>query len=619
MDPSQANPREYLRQAIDAEIKTLERSIRALKHRRNALAPVSSLPTEVILTIFTLLRTPGELPFFIPDKKPDHPEWLRVAHVCHQWREIALRHPLFWSHLDFTTVSSAGAAEILARAKKVPLHLEANVYFGQWDEARFSALRKELQDHVSHIRHLEFSAADLIQLNRTFKNLTSPAPILECLHLKDGLFHPVGTTLTVSNTLFDGSTPRLSCLKLYRCNISWESPLLKGLEHLDLNTPSQRPSLSVWLDALDEMPHLKTLALKWASPIAPPNALLPSRVERTVSLPFLKLLEISTDARDCGLALTHLVLPALTSMHLWVLSCHPDGSDVPEIISYVTRHANRLQYTQPLQSVFVQADPDCVNIVAWTLPDIDLNDEMDFDLDSRDPFDLDSRDLIRTKHSTQVVFSIVGEDWSDLEAHRNIFQTVIADLPLRNLVTLAVHKHTELDKQFWIRYAPQWPLLQHMQLGPAAHRFEEMLLQENNGRCKSPLLPLLKKLVLVELTLSASRTLHLCDALMNRVEQGAPLETLDLRKCHATSRAVELLSEIVVEVLDPEQALMKEAQRFSKWDSPARGFFIEDDSSEVKDDQEDNTYSNNDDEAWEIGETDDDPVDQLHWLLTDGA
>ena len=58
VNSSQANSREYLRQAIDAEIKSLEESIRALRHRRNALAPISSLPTEVIATIFSFFRVP---------------------------------------------------------------------------------------------------------------------------------------------------------------------------------------------------------------------------------------------------------------------------------------------------------------------------------------------------------------------------------------------------------------------------------------------------------------------------------------------------------------------------------------------------------------------------------
>ena len=104
--------------------------------------------------------------------------------------------------------------------------------------------------------------------------------------------------------------------------------------------------------------------------------------------------------------------------------------------------------------------------------------------------------------------------------------------------------------------------------------FRKLLLQEDNEGCKRPLLSSLKKLVLLNTALSACRTLHLCDTLMNCVEQGVPLETLDLSECLASSCAVELLSEIVVEVLGPEEALEEEAQMISEWDSTAYGVKI---------------------------------------------
>src|ERR1700761_411983 len=100
MNPSQANSRERLQQTIDAEIKSLEESVQALKLRRNALSPISSLPSDVFATIFTLLCIPGTLS---QDGKPVyHLARIRVSHVCHQWREIALNQPLLWSHVDFT-------------------------------------------------------------------------------------------------------------------------------------------------------------------------------------------------------------------------------------------------------------------------------------------------------------------------------------------------------------------------------------------------------------------------------------------------------------------------------------------------------------------------------------
>ena len=120
---------------INAEIKSVKESIRALIIRRNALVPVSSLPPEVISSIFSYVR----LVVTAPTLRKNRLAWLHVAHVYHRWREIALNQPLFWSHVDFTTLTSAGAAEILARAKKAPLHLEARVSGDQWDRAQFIA------------------------------------------------------------------------------------------------------------------------------------------------------------------------------------------------------------------------------------------------------------------------------------------------------------------------------------------------------------------------------------------------------------------------------------------------------------------------------------------------
>ena len=67
---------------------------------------------------------------------------IRLSHVCHQWRAIALNQSLLWSHVDFTTLNLAGAAEILARAKSVPLYLEAG---GRWNDVRLRTIRKEIQ------------------------------------------------------------------------------------------------------------------------------------------------------------------------------------------------------------------------------------------------------------------------------------------------------------------------------------------------------------------------------------------------------------------------------------------------------------------------------------------
>ncbi|KAI9453533.1 hypothetical protein BJY52DRAFT_834056 [Lactarius psammicola] len=352
-----------------------------------------------------------------------------------------------------------------------------------------------------------------------------------------------------------------------------------------MRVPFERPSLSDWLDALDEMPQLKTLALHWASPVAPSGALLPPDVERTATLPFLTLFEMSSPARDCGFALAHLVLPALTSLCLIAKSCLQDRSDVQEILPYVARHAHGPQDTQPLQSMLVRNTVMCVEILAWNLPD------MDVELPNQIAF-------FDAMHSGRVAFSVTNDDDWTPGIDMGTFNAVLEALPLEGLVTFTAQKLTfPSNEQFWLRHAPRWSLLRRVRLTPSTERgFREMLLEDNGGH-ESPLLPSLTKLVLVDTALLERRTLRLCDALMKRVEQGVPLETLDLRKCLATNHAVELLSEIVVDVLYPEKTFETGSQMLPE--SVARGLYL-DDNSGVDDYDVDDPDMDSDDEVRDI-------------------
>ena len=556
----------FREQAIDAAIKSSGTSIQEIRRRRNTLAPISALPIEIITAIFFLLRTiPPSSPYFI-SQTIDRLEWLRVAHVCHQWREIALNQPLLWSHVNFTSFSSAGATEVLNRAKTAPLHLEARFSFAAYD-ARIITFNKELRTRISHVFYLGITA-QYLYLRQTLEELVSPAPILEYLSLHGGGAQE--GRVFVSDTLFDGITPRLLCLELFYCDVSWKSPLFKGLKYLEIRelTPNARPSLSIWLDALDKMPQLKMLALYWASPIAPTGVRFLSCVERTITLPSLATLDISASARDCGLALAHLVLPALNHLGIAAQTSYLESqsaSDMQEIILHLPRLTHGLQDTQPIRSVFVYCSKMGVNIVAWTLPDV--NFKLPSQILSSDP-----------TPSALVAFSVSNMDQSP-ETYSRAFNAAMAALPLYNIVTLTTDKFSVFDEQFWLRYAPGWPLLRNVHLGPpAVLGFMSMLLAEN-GEHKCPLLPSLKKLKLVNIRLSASRTLFLCDALMKRVEQGVLLETLDLRTCLATNCAVKLLGKVVVEVLAPEETLTKTAQNVSRWESVPGGHFVPDPSN----------------------------------------
>ena len=577
MDPSEANSWEYQRQAIDAEIKSLEKSIRALKYRRNALAPISSLPTEVTTLIFSFLHPTSSA--FTPCKKrdPDPLAWLRVAHVCHQWREIALNQPLFWSHIDFDNLSSVGTAEILARAKTAPLYLDARFLGYKWDDARlgrFYAFQEKLQVCIPRICHLLFSA-ETPAIFEILEGLISPAPTLERLSLTCENHHDSEDDV-VPDTLFSGITPRLSCLELRGYGISWKSPLLRGLTYLDIRSPSVCPSLSVWLDALDEMPQLEMFALHQASPVADDDGPFPFDVKRTATLPSLTHFDISESPQDCGFVLAHLDLPALSCLSIKTIFNFPPVDNVHDVFPYITQHTHGSQDTQPLQSMLIRGKKTRVDILAWPAPKIGV--------------EVQGSTLLAATAPARATLSILSHHWTHLDSPNEVLGMAMRAIPLDGLVTLVIQDPlTPPFEQPWLPNLPKFPLLQHLRLTSAvATRFIDWL-QTDDGGCEDPLLPSLKELVVVDAHLYEDWTLHLCEALMKRVEKRVPLEMLDLRTCHPDPgypAAVRLLGEIVVNILGPEETLDARAQIISMWDHSAPGSFVRHDDSDTSSEEE---------------------------------
>jgi hypothetical protein len=574
MNPSQENSRECLQQTIDAEIKALEEStgIRVLRLRRNALSPISTLPPEVFAAIFSLLCPSS------PDRNPDHHlARLCVSHVCHHWREIALNQPLLWSNVNFTTLSLAGATEILARAKSVPLYLEARVSH-HWDDDRSSTFRKELQASVPNIRHLCITA-DHFHLRRTLEGLVSPAPTLECLVLVcHAGFCDGEIDFVLPDTLFNGSTPRLSCLKLLYCEISWTSPLLKGLRYLEIRLPSiMEPTLAAWLDALDELLRLETLALNSASPSAPP---FPFDVERTATLPSLTHLEIFASTKDCALALAHLDLPALTELH--VISRDPNRhlnrDDVPRLLPYVVRHAHGPQDTQPLQSVLIRIEGHRAEILAWSVPNIDVEVLKDPPI------------FLAETLPVRVAISFTDISMFSPATSLELLDVAMAALPLDGLVTLIAQDFVIPDELFWFRHAPRWPLLRHVRLAaPIDRGFKEMLLRDDEGP-DNLLLPSLKELVLVG---SISKNWAL--ALTKRFAQQVSLDLLDLRMCVPYSIEEHmLLCQLASEVFAPDKPYSEaREQLISVWKTAARGILVNEADFDLE--ESDYSYSTTDD------------------------
>ena len=530
---------DHLLQSIDDEINSLEESTRALKSRLNELVPFSRLHPENLVSIFFFLSLstwhdrPEKL---VWREKTGVMAWVCVTHVCRRWRETALNNPRFWSRIDLTKLTPVGMAEILARAKTAPLHLEADIT--EWSTERIVAFEKQLETHISHTRYLSISGRRLPIL---LDKLVSSAPILESLSLstKCPIIGSSSPQAIIPDDLFNRTTPNLTNLELEYCDISWMSPFLKGLRTLQISSlfSEARPKLDDWLDVLNEMPQLEELSLQYSTPLAPLNGALIREPSHSATLPSLTRFHISDSSKECALAFAHLVLPAFTRLHVDVESKDWNREDVRLVIPYVVRNICGTHDIEPLRSILFSGQGKRAQVVAWTMPDADVN--------VRNPATLLSESV-----SARLMFTATG-NWNH-EVETQIYDDLLTLLPETSVSTFSALNRTRLSKDFWLKQATRFALLERVCLIPSAVKaFRDMLAEE--APPDGPRLPLLTKLTIIYLTWTLSKIYHFRDMLMERVEQGAPVECLDLRGCEEPNpfRAKQIFAEIVVDVQGP--------------------------------------------------------------------
>ena len=502
-----------------------------------AMAPlIFCLPPEIMDLIFSFLYLAPGL------KSRDRLGWLNIAHVCHQWRDIALNQPRFWSYIDITTLTLAGANEMLVRSKNAPLHLVANFYRYHRDSKRLDAVRKQLEAHISHIQSLNIYSHPL-PLSRTLVRLTtSPAPALESLSLcarrELRMQREALAPIEIPPTLFDSTAPRLTRLEFDNCYISWSAPLFKGLRHLKLlyRDDAERPDLQSWRDAMCEFSRLESLVLHAATPVAP-QIITPIRV-KLITLPSLTRLHLSDSANCCALALSHLVLPSLAWLHIEVSSSHPHGDDIQTVLPHFVLSAHGHQDTMPLQSMVVDVCSHRIDILLWTVPDAG----MDYH---------DYGSFAGASPSARAVFTAHSSFW-DTGASTGVCRAILSALPVSSLVTLTVLDCRVVPEEIWLGNTPtsQWPSLKCLRLRSSTLCFFTSTLTENVPP-EGPLLPSLTKLIITGSPLDVCTAKGLRHMLLTRMEQGVPIQTLDLSECGVVRGAVQLFHDIITVLWDP--------------------------------------------------------------------
>lgn len=114
---------------ITQEAARLQLELTRLNRRINAGSLVMRLPNELLAEIFILctgLNWNPESPFVlelqaVDDSCSPRYKWLRLTHVCHRWREVALNIPALWTEIDVTNPELV--ASFVARSRNLPLEI----------------------------------------------------------------------------------------------------------------------------------------------------------------------------------------------------------------------------------------------------------------------------------------------------------------------------------------------------------------------------------------------------------------------------------------------------------------------------------------------------------------
>ena len=501
-------------------------------------SPISRLPPEILDHIFSFINLPTPSP---STGTCDRLVCLSAAHVCHQWREIALNQPRFWGYIDFTALTWAGATEMLIRSKGGPLHLVVNFSRpnARWNPERIHTFRELFVANISRIHSLLISS-DPHCLLQTVGRLASPAPAHQSLSSSAGgeSSSDRETPSQISSTLSNSAAPTLIRLELDHCYISWGSPLLKGLLHLKLlyRGDEKRPNLQSWLDAMRELSQLESLVVHSATPIASRIVVpIPEHVQ-TVTLPYLTQLHLSDSANCCALALAHLALPALVRLRVDAVSFHANGVDIRTAIPHFVRNAHGPQDTTPLQSMVISGCSTRMDIVLWTVPDADA-EYRDNDLFTRASF------------SARATFTALCPSWG-IPTSNAVCDAVLRALPTSSLATLTVLDSMKVPREFWPAIAPRWPLLERVRLSLTNLTPFSRALTED-GPLESPLFPSLKKLFITGPSLTTDIAVLVRNMLLARTKQGVPIQTLDLSECAAPKGSMRYFKKFVTDLREP--------------------------------------------------------------------
>ncbi|TFY70846.1 hypothetical protein EVG20_g2148 [Dentipellis fragilis] len=326
-------------QRLTDENKDLAARMLANNTRLNALAPISYLPPELLVLIFTLIS---------PSRRSDlkhfraHPyeasrthqawvDWIHVTHVCGHWRRVAVGDPSLWTVI-YCELGPEWTELLLSRSKSSPIDIVLEQ--GTHTEALFDQTEPaSIAVHGQHAKTISIDA-NVFGAGSSFEALADQfddtMPILEKLELRlaavtcipDGCFCdvPVLKELVLQNVI-PSWTDLLSFSNLVTF-IFHVPDLILGSRltvpgTLHRSRSEMLPTVAQLLDALETMRSLEHLSIHDALPEALPAMVgVQDQQNRVVSLPRLSVVSLSGPMLDCTSFAGHLDFPCTTFLNL---------------------------------------------------------------------------------------------------------------------------------------------------------------------------------------------------------------------------------------------------------------------------------------------------------------
>lgn len=214
----------------------------------NIIAPISSLPPEILCHIF----------LFYASASPLHGlGWLAVTHVIHHWRAVALACPELWANL---ILHRKLMPMMLVRSKEAPLIVRVDLNY------RTHLTSRHIRESIARVGVLDVRgsqhALDAFFVDHVGK---SSAPRLRSLSVVN--LTTAGDPLWLDARVFHSAEKRMGHiprqLRLEKCALPWNSPWYSNLTNLHLANfhKAHSPTITMLFSVIISSPLLQHLTL----------------------------------------------------------------------------------------------------------------------------------------------------------------------------------------------------------------------------------------------------------------------------------------------------------------------------------------------------------------------